>query len=314
MRRSRARTGAAAAYDPTLGAIVMFGGYGTAGALNDTWLWRNGAWAALPFQTGPSARGGAGLAWDGSELLLFGGDTELCSDKVLADTWRLVGATWEPAQPAVSPPARTVGHGMAYDGTEVVMFGGWNPNAGTGYGGTFDDTWVYQSATSTWRELTPSPHPSARRAVLAEQSDGSGLLLVGGGGSFQMSDTWTFNAGRWQQLAPNCAGGICSFTSNGGVTFPDRNDDVLYDADTCMAQRTMARRRGRPHTGAADWGCGSLRYSRRHRCAVRRTEHERHTLSRHLCLGWPCGHQRATTVDSQRITQQLVTRSKSTAT
>jgi hypothetical protein len=71
-----ARTGAAMAYDPATGDLVMFGG--TAGdgqTLADTWLWNGSGWSPAGPADSPPARYGAEMAWDpqSQRVILLGG-------------------------------------------------------------------------------------------------------------------------------------------------------------------------------------------------------------------------------------------------
>jgi hypothetical protein len=71
-----ARSGAAMAYDPAAGDVVMFGGTNAAGQpLADTWLWDGSGWTAASPATSPPARYGAQMAWDpqSQRVILLGG-------------------------------------------------------------------------------------------------------------------------------------------------------------------------------------------------------------------------------------------------
>jgi len=71
-----ARSGAAMAYDPAAGDVVMFGGISAAGRpLGDTWLWEGSGWVAASPATSPPARYGAQMAWDpqSQRVILLGG-------------------------------------------------------------------------------------------------------------------------------------------------------------------------------------------------------------------------------------------------
>jgi N-acetylneuraminic acid mutarotase len=77
-------------YDPTTGQVIMFGGTGDIGALNDTWTYDPVAntWAELkPAGTVPSRRAAVAMAYDPimRRLVLFGGLDETNSN--LNDTW-----------------------------------------------------------------------------------------------------------------------------------------------------------------------------------------------------------------------------------
>ena len=70
-----ARTAAAMAYDAADGTIVMFGGEGRTGSLDDTWTWSGSAWTQAHPSTSPPALSGAQMTYDpvSHHLLLVGG-------------------------------------------------------------------------------------------------------------------------------------------------------------------------------------------------------------------------------------------------
>jgi hypothetical protein len=71
-----ARTGAAMAYDPATGDVVMFGGTGSDGqVLAGTWLWDGSGWSEAGPVDSPPARYGAEMAWDpqSQRVILLGG-------------------------------------------------------------------------------------------------------------------------------------------------------------------------------------------------------------------------------------------------
>ena len=71
-----ARAGAAMAYDPATGDVVMFGGTGSDGqALAGTWLWDGSGWSEAGPADSPPARYGAEMAWDpqSQRVILLGG-------------------------------------------------------------------------------------------------------------------------------------------------------------------------------------------------------------------------------------------------
>lgn len=165
------RQGAVMAYDATSQKVLMFGGVGQSGVLlGDTWLWNStdAKWEQVTGLTvAPSARGGAQLAYDGEQLVLFGGYTGSGNSKtLLGDTWLWNGTTWTQAQPAQSPPAAYSGQ-MAYDGNTAVLYGGNIGSITATYVGTgapyetktitHDDSspllWKWDRATKSWSSV-----------------------------------------------------------------------------------------------------------------------------------------------------------------
>jgi len=128
-----ARKGAAIAYDPASKQVLLFGGQGASGALNDTWLWDgiSQAWEqVIPASGGPSKRSYAQMAHyyidegQGPEgrVVLFGG---IDGSAIQGDTWVWNGKerTWTKQTPAAAPPPLHSAT-MAYDGAKAVLFGG----------------------------------------------------------------------------------------------------------------------------------------------------------------------------------------------
>ena len=194
------RNEAMMAYDAGTSQVVLFGGEGNNGPLNDTWIWNGTSWMEVA-TTGPSPRTAATMAYDASSglVVLFGGSTS--NDTVLGDTWVWNGtsSTWTQLSPIASPPARADAT-MAYDaGTgQVVLFGGDVNSAQLG------DTWTFNG--TTWTKLSSAaPSPSARSDAMMAYDAGTGQMVLFGGmtSNFEfLDDTWTFNGTTWTQLTP----------------------------------------------------------------------------------------------------------------
>jgi hypothetical protein len=178
-------------YDPTLGDLVLFGGFdSTSGqTLNETWIYAGGsAWTELSPPTSPPARYSAQMVYDPAtkQVVLFGGSTGTIG---FDDTWTFNGSTWTQHQPAASPPADAAGS-MVYDAalSEVILFGG------EGTSGFVASPWAYNG--STWVELSPAASPPARVFASMDYDPAVGLVLFGGGPSYSDSsvfdDTWAF--------------------------------------------------------------------------------------------------------------------------
>ena len=142
------------AYDPATGDVVLFGGYGSSGLLDDTWTWNGTTWTGQSPATSPPVREGAAMAFDPGtgDVVLFGG----YGTGLLNDTWTWDGTTWTEHSPATSAAARWFAS-MAYDpGTgDMVLF------AGAANSGYLNDTWTYgpsapQYTPTVSQTLSPS--------------------------------------------------------------------------------------------------------------------------------------------------------------
>jgi cysteine-rich repeat protein len=123
--RPPGRSEAAIADDAQRGRVVLFGGRGSSGLLNDVWEWDGAHWIeASPSGRIPTARAGHSLVYDPAlrRIVLFGGHDEFTK---LNDTWTWDGARWTELIMPAAPPAREH-HTMIYDPIrrQVVLFAG----------------------------------------------------------------------------------------------------------------------------------------------------------------------------------------------
>ena len=201
------------AYDAGRGVVVLFGGYGAGGFLNETWEY-NGAtrtWTQVATAAAPTPRAGSGLAYDAAlgKSVLFGGlDANL---DALNDTWTYDGANWTQVCAACAPPVRAA-LGMAYDPAgRVLLFGGANSHvdvsavtSNTGVDTVrHNDLWAFDG--TTWTELAadnPAAGPSKRAGMgVSFDPQRSALVVVSGLSALALeSDTWTWT-GSWAATA-----------------------------------------------------------------------------------------------------------------
>lgn len=195
-------------YDPALGKVILFGGWGgDESYFADTWLYDPAAnvWTELsPAGVVPSRRAFHQMVYDPDtgEVLLFGGSRN--EEEFLNDTWLYdpVANVWTELIPEdVVPPAR-MDHAMVYDpaGHRLIMFGGWSGDT------AFNDTWAYDPAANTWTDLDPAGDlPPARDShAMVYDPDTGTIILFGGFTEEVMGDTWQYDpaANRWTELEP----------------------------------------------------------------------------------------------------------------
>jgi N-acetylneuraminic acid mutarotase len=202
-----ARSGAALVYCSVNDQMLLIGGYDGQKALADVWDYNTAAnaWVELTSadaQT-PSPRTFHAVVYlpSRNQLLLFGGMDEVDGAKTyFNDTWvcDCETGTWSEAAPADSAPPARAYHSLSLDPAsgKVVLFGGYD---GSSY---FDDTWVYDPATSRWTDAAPTGEvPAARsQASMVYHSEFAKMVLFGGyDGSRQYDDTWAYDpvTDRW---------------------------------------------------------------------------------------------------------------------
>jgi len=190
-----ARSGAAMTYDSVRQRVVLFGGVGSSGLLNDTWDWNGTAWTQRSPATSPSARSDAEMVFDTSRgvAVLVGGNT---ASGAAMDTWEWNGTNWSPRSPATVPPVRT-GYDIAFygNGNKTVLFGGQTAFAG------LNDTWYWDG--TNWAQQSPAASPSTRNHhAMAYDNGNLNVVLFGGISSGFKSDTWTWNGTTWTQASP----------------------------------------------------------------------------------------------------------------
>lgn len=226
-----ARSDASMAFDPSLSAIVLFGGYdcnkGT--ILSDTWEFSGGKWTVAS-GSAPPGRGDPGLAYDAVDgyLLLYGG-VDVATGQFYSDTWKFTASGWAEVM-ANSPVTARASPSMVFDTSDnyVLLFGGSNSS-----GAQNGDTWKYTGGT--WTQLSPSLSPSARATGPGVTYDSTGgyVLLFGGcdstcGAGTELNDSWTFAGGTWTNISKSLA---ISPPARGGATMAyDSSDgyDVLF--------------------------------------------------------------------------------------
>lgn len=208
----QARVGAAYAYDPENGAVVMFGGVtittsasGSNGVMHkETWLWSKNTWRQIGV-AGPSARAYAAAAYDSARhvVVLFGGsgDGGTGPNGDLQDTWTWNGSRWAQQNPAHVPDPRFAAS-MAFDERRgmIVMFGG---QAGTQNGiATYNETWTWDG--SDWTLQNPAVSPGLRHfAGMAYDADRGVTVLLGGSmPGTRLHDTWTWDGTNWTPAGP----------------------------------------------------------------------------------------------------------------
>jgi hypothetical protein len=202
---SPAVQGAAMAYDPEIGKVVLFGGVQEADPahpqrqfFNDTWTYDGITWTKQSPPTSPPARSGATMAYDPAikRIVLFG-----AGEPTMTDTWTYDGTTWTEQHPATVPGYVSsgvfgpIGLSMAHDPGigKLVLVGSetW----------TYDGTnWAKRSAGPPYT-LTYDPPiygPLTYDAALGKLVlYGATVTAESGGSSPGKGITWTYDGTTW---------------------------------------------------------------------------------------------------------------------
>lgn len=183
--------------------------------LNETWTWNGTDWtntgATLIDANGPlPGRINQVMAYDGYNVVLFGGQGGSASVGSLNDTWVWGGSSWTLKTPATAPFGRYGAEGCRTTTTalNVTMFGGFG---GQGY---LNETWKWDGYAQTWTLQSPTTSPSAR--VGHVMASGPAYTVLFGGsissGEFK-NDTWKYDGTTWTlqspAASPSCRGGAC---------------------------------------------------------------------------------------------------------
>jgi len=236
--------------------LVLFGGYGA----SDTWTWDGTDWTQITPATAPSARGGAGMAYDPdrAKVVLFGGSTNSVASGysgVLADTWEFdpVANTWTNKMPATTPDADAF-PSVQYDPVhkKIVMFAMQkNATAGTLHQWAWDGT--------DWADITSGSPPPVRRFARVVFDEARKEFVMHGGGDVTIpanatGETWTYyTRGGECTTTADCSGGLyctdgvcceaetcgtCAACNVAGFTGTCAKVTSANDSDTCTGTKT----------------------------------------------------------------------------
>ncbi len=179
--------------------------YGTVDLLSllrcDTARWKDHSTTNSPVTVG-----GFSMAYDAhtERVLLFYGINKSGSS-LLSETWEWDGLNW--TEVATQGPSGRFNEAMVYDASSqaVLLFGG---QGGETFTSMFSDSWSWDG--STWTELHPANHPSARAGhSLAFDAARGEVVLFGGDETDSLdlqgpylNDTWVWNGANWEFRSP----------------------------------------------------------------------------------------------------------------
>ena len=188
--------GCHAAYLPSTGQAIVFGGGGSGGLSSETYAYDPLArtFTRLSPNTIPPARMDGATAYDpgdGGRMLMFGGalDVDPAHPQHLDDLWAFDGTDWTALAQGTHPAARRVA-AAAFDGARRawVIFGGTVETA------DLNDLWRYDAARGAWLQLSGDGAPPARGFASAGYDPIDDAYLVLGGldqpSTLALADGW----------------------------------------------------------------------------------------------------------------------------
>jgi hypothetical protein len=183
------RFGAASAYDPLTGLVLLYGGrLGPGDAVDDTWSWDGKTWAELDSGTGaPPAGEGSVMAWDGvhRQMVLVNS-----AGQSAGQTWLWTGDRWTLHQTGALPVGFFV-VGMAVDpATSAFLAVGC---CAPGISAT--STWSWDGGA--WHQVSTHADPPAVVGLAVDPTGGSLLLCSDPTAAATGRQVWTWGGTDW---------------------------------------------------------------------------------------------------------------------
>lgn len=186
------------AWDPAMGAAVLYSGAAARSARDTTWLSNANGFTPATVAAEPAVSP-IGMTFDPDRnvLILLGINASAATN---IQTWSYDGHSWRQIETSRRPPALR-GAAVGYDesSSAVVMFGG------LANGIPVNDTWTFDG--SDWTQQHGTAPSSRADASLAWDPGSDGLVLFGG--ATTGTDTWVWSKGAWtarNALSPPPAG------------------------------------------------------------------------------------------------------------
>lgn len=173
--------------------MLVYGGLGVSGYLNDVWSLDldTATWSQI-VSSGeiPAARARHNAVYDPlrDRMVVFGGN----EGTVMSDTLHaldLATLTWSRITPKQSAPTPRQAAGMVYNSISdrLVLFGGQDTS------GLLSDVWVFNFPDSTWNKLNPTGlYPTPRYDISAAYDSLNNQVLIFGGSDLTQSNNDVF--------------------------------------------------------------------------------------------------------------------------
>jgi len=201
------RTQCSAIFDVPNRHMVIFGGRGDSGPLNDVWAFDlvTLTWTELTPGAGsmPAPRFTPASVYDpvGHRMITWSGQGS--GGAFFNDAWSfdLDTNAWTALSPAGGPPNIRYGVARVFDpvGRDLVTFAGFTNL------GRFDDVWRLDADAVTWTDVSPGSGPIERCLHTASYDAMRGrMIMYGGQKSGPLGDIWALDLSNdtWTELTP----------------------------------------------------------------------------------------------------------------
>ncbi len=205
--RPPARYDHAFAFEFEVYTIITFGGRAQS-TLGDTWIYSQGEWFKQSPKPAPARFGTEAAYVSGIYPLIFGGQS---GNQFFNDVWEYKSPpnAWEQIATTGNGPAPRAGASLGIETNPLrepyhnLLFvtHGYSDRA------YFNDTFVLDLATRTWREISPANRPSKRKGQAGTFDAREGQLFLFGGQDVTgnlLGDLWKLDPAQrtWTKIAP----------------------------------------------------------------------------------------------------------------
>ncbi len=225
------RTNHALIFAPDSNTLILFGGRGNNGTLNDIWslslderIWRDLTPAS---GRAPAPRLTPTAIYDPEKnrLVTYSGQ----GAGFFNDTWAfdLAANTWQEITQASPRPLERYGTVLAYDSKRhgALTFAGF-----TSEEGRFDDTWNLALGEEAWQDVSPAGARPGKRCLHSGTYDAERdrFIIYAGQRNGPLDDLWAFDVATktWNELTPEKRPAARMFTSI--VYSPDQQNLVVF--------------------------------------------------------------------------------------
>jgi len=187
-------------FDQQRGKAVLFGGFNSSGALDDTWEFLGFSWSQVSTSSSPLARYNHSFTYSSREngSVLIGGTSP---EGTYSDVWKLSGDQWSPLPTINDPdtgfPIKRHSHAAAYNtrNNSLLVYGGLGDE-----GKHLDDAWMYQNGL--WFIAPKGPGPLYGHAI-AYHAGLRKFVMFGGADEYnrRQQKTWLFDGFEWEEIS-----------------------------------------------------------------------------------------------------------------